>query len=741
MNQQLSLSAAAPLGGLLVLALMCACEDSVSGGAPDVNTTSTSTSGGDPVLVVNVTNVNFGEVELGTVASASIDLQNAGSGVLELLGLEISGTEFSATAGAGLQISAGATTSIGLKYLPADYVDDQGTLTLTTNESSAEITEITLVGGVVTDADGDGHDSEAAGGDDCNDDNADVYPGHADEFYDGIDSNCDGTSEYDQDGDGYESEVYNDDPDLGGGDCQDANADMHPGADDSWYDGIDSDCDGSDDFDQDGDGYGSADHGQGRDCDDSDPETNPENAEVFNGLDDDCNGEVDDDINGEVADLVYYGVTAGDYAGHSVTMGDLDADGRDDLVVGSYNHDSGYGMVSLFDGTSLPSTGSDMQDGVSHFTGDGPVYLGWELTVLEPYGTEAHLAVGAPGASNNGTIYVIPGSVVMSGNDTSQAVLTISGGSAYNVGRGLAQDLDLDGDGSVELLGNYQDSSSDGSTQQLWLMYGGVNGIFSVDSNVDARFTTDDGTHDNMVGTFPSGGDIDGDGYDDFVYCDDLVDHGETNTGAVWALWGGATQYSNGSAESLDSAGTVLSSGDNYGRHGFICAIGDDLDGDGAAEVWVVEEGQEQRWLYVMAGGTDFRSGGVDPEEVSIATYQIASSDPSPIALRQIGDWTGDGVSEMAMGLENSSTKAGQVWIYSSEVLDFDLDADQDALGVIEGEDDEDEGYYQEAFGARISSRPGDLDGNGNPDLVVGDYLWGASDDYDGGVWISFSAD
>ncbi len=53
-------------------------------------------------------------------------------------------------------------------------------------------------------------------------------------------------------------------------DCHDDDGDAHPGGTEIWYDGINGDCSGLSDFDQDGDGHDAEEHG-GDDCDDLEP--------------------------------------------------------------------------------------------------------------------------------------------------------------------------------------------------------------------------------------------------------------------------------------------------------------------------------------------------------------------------------------------------------------------------------------------------------------------------------------
>jgi hypothetical protein len=82
---------------------------------------------------------------------------------------------------------------------------------------------------------------------------------------------------------------------LNNRDCDDADATVNPGAKEIWYDGFDQDCNGGSDYDQDGDTYDSVDY-EGEDCDDGNPTIKPGASETRNGADEDCDGLCDEGV-------------------------------------------------------------------------------------------------------------------------------------------------------------------------------------------------------------------------------------------------------------------------------------------------------------------------------------------------------------------------------------------------------------------------------------------------------------
>lgn len=185
-----------------------------------------------------------------------------------------------------------------------------------------------VVDGAV-DEDADGYTALDAGGDDCDDNNSGVNPG-AMEICDGIDNNCNGevdegvTSVFfaDADGDGFGSMSAKIEACTApsgyvnaGNDCDDADPDTFPGAEERC-DGVDNDCDSDIDedvqsiwyADTDGDSFGDADAtlkdcdppggyvADDTDCDDTNSSAFPGAKEVCDDVDNDCDTDVDEGV-------------------------------------------------------------------------------------------------------------------------------------------------------------------------------------------------------------------------------------------------------------------------------------------------------------------------------------------------------------------------------------------------------------------------------------------------------------
>lgn len=242
-------------------------------------------------------------------------------------------------------LACGCVVSLGLFTGCSDTPPDDDSPT-----ASPTPTSPTPTATACPDSDSDGS-CEAA---DCAPTDANIHPGATDIAYDGIDQDCDGVDRTDVDGDGYPGGAT-------GNDCNDNDSNVNPGKAEDCSDNLDNNCDNEvdnlpscpdNDYDKDG-----VTETQG-DCDDQDPNQYPGNIESYDGKDNNCDGQegrimglkpnVDVTISGDVSSqLVGTSLAGVRVANFSSANGDAYAD----LVVGAPGYGGqGRGAVALYFG-------------------------------------------------------------------------------------------------------------------------------------------------------------------------------------------------------------------------------------------------------------------------------------------------------------------------------------------------------------------------------------------------------
>jgi hypothetical protein len=622
--------------------------------------------------------------------------------------------------------------------------------------------------GWFTDADGDGFgdaasvvfgctqpDGTAPNGADCDDGDSLSHPG-ADEVCDPADrdEDCDGLADDadpsasgqstfygDADGDGWgiwELTTEACDPPDGfaevDGDCLDTDPTAHPGAVDVWYDGVDSDCAGDNDYDADLDGHGSALHGGG-DCDDTLAIVNPDREEVCgNGLDDDCDGTPAGclpwgEANAADAWARYTGPVAAGEAGAAVAgVGDVDGDGLADMLVGAPGTASGgsatSGVAYLVPGGTSGSHRIN-QLGTRLIGSTGEDRLG--AAVAGPGDADGDglpdLLVGAPGNALGGEgagavfLWLGPATVSVGLSAVDHALLGPAGAGA---GSAVAGPGDVDGDGFDDLLVG---SAAAGA----WRIDRPRDATANLDDIAEARFEGD--------GTCGAGsvvaalGDLDGDGLPDVGLAGGGCAGGR---GRAWVFLGALS-----GTLSMDDADSVLT-GTTPGDEAFSALHGgQDLDGDGYAELWAGVPGED-------AGATD-AGGAVRFDGPLLSTIAAVAADATLLGvdpggaagttLAWGGDVQADGTPDLLLGAPTTDVDTpddGAAWLVIGPVSG--TVSLSDAAGArIRGS------ASGSALGGGVAF-PGDVDGDGIDDLLLGGPGNGASGEgvaavFLGGAW------
>ena len=468
------------------------------------------------------------------------------------------------------------------------------------------------------DLDGDGQDSVADGGLDCDDENPSVYDGASETPANGIDEDCDGRELcfYDGDNDGYgDSEITLNTPNIScsgtaqsdnSDDCDDADDEINPEAIDYAGDGIDQDCDGVDSdpalTDVDGDGFERIEVG-GDDCDDDNPDINPAADEtLWDNTDNDCDGKADN-VPADQYDSALYGYEKSQLGyEQGLICRDIKGNSTPDLILGAATAFETYGAVYVYDGTYYPSW-------------DGSVYTYLDADSIEIYGAgeDNHVSTVALGdVDDDGALDLMvagtdrsrgsnsrwssDNSVIASGifsdvDDWSGSIgydalslasasMQFKDSSGPNGTVKSVIDFDMNGDGYHEvILSDYVDTSWGSSTGSSFVhvftgsdMQDGDDYDLDQDNNssTDSSFYLTMEESYTYVGQGLTTGDTDGDGEKDIlaIAAPGASDGGATRAGCIFFVKDSdiqeiQTNLSIFGIDAFDGDGYLLTLGDN----------------------------------------------------------------------------------------------------------------------------------------------------------------------------------
>ena len=417
--------------------------------------------------------------------------------------------------------------------------------------------------------------------------------------------------------------------------------------------------------DKDGDGYPKS-----EDCDDDDPNANAGVVEDCNNLvDDGCketvapcgwgNREVDART---VATAILVGEEGLDYAGGSVALGDLNADGVVDAVVGAYQaaDETGGDGGAVYIALGPLSGEIDLGSQALVIRQDGTKERGWlgkstrvddvngdgfdDLIATEPYRNywdEYHEGVACCYFAD-GRTYVWYGPITTAPDTDATDFLFRHDG--YIIG--TPSTMDIDGDGMLDLVippATFVDLFSESTDADVvaHIVLGPVSGVGGLGGDRPEVTLVDEGDGENSYRLPRRMADLDGDGVDDFVSAQGMDIHGNFRIVILKGPQSGTV--SSGDYDAIWSSEVDTAAG--------CCsfALGD-ADNDGIADLAVGDSGiNDNAGAAYLVTSPALTSGSLedattviyaDPDSVEYEALAAFEMQIAPVDSDAAADWT-----------------------------------------------------------------------------------------------------
>ena len=383
------------------------------------------------------------------------------------------------------------------------------------------------------------------------------------------------------------------------------------------------------------------------------------------------------------------------YTGLGISVagaGDVNGDGLGDFVVGGHYASASRGTAQLYLGASSGPGASADQTWSGGATGD---LFGTSVAGAGDVNGDGwdDVLVGAPGyGAAEGAAYLYSGSAA---GPSAAASTTLLGTTSYSsFGAAVAGIGDVNGDGFDDVaVGAYQTSSNTG---EVLVYLGSAAGLSSTASVTIAAPSAGIYFGESVAGA----GDIDGDGYDELLVGARGYGGG---VGRAYLFAGSST----GVASTARWTYSGTTSNENVGSG--VAGLGD-IDGDGLDDVGIGARGYSSfsGRVYVFHGS----AAGL-PSAANTTLSGTASSGYFGQAITGLGDLDGDGHGEVAVGAPYASTYAGAAYVFEGSSTGLGTTAVATIAGSATAQ-----------LGTSVAS-PGDTDGDGANDLLVGAVRYG----------------